>query len=130
MTKEEIDLYKNPKLQKLFKEKMGKYQKGDRFITPEDHEYIFLNISTLAPSCLRVPDIVSRDSTKPERGLLGMIGDFDYITFCKANDGKTLCSCTKEHRYIYKYGNTMVEALLRILLDQQQQKETTDDISK
>jgi len=52
-----------------------------------------------------------------------MIGVFDYLTVCKATGGKMLCCCTKEHRYIYKYGNTMVEALLRIILEQLEQVE-------
>jgi hypothetical protein len=77
MTSEELEYYQKPKLQKLFREKMGEWQVGDWYYSDP-----FCDIIADIPSanranklnhgCLLLP--LPIDPRNPERGLWGMVG--------------------------------------------------------
>ncbi len=86
MNTEQLELYKV--LQPLFEEKMGKWQRGDRYILVSEVGNPILYFSETCSSCefettldrLRVP--LTIDDRNPERGLWGMLGDFRELLYC------------------------------------------------
>jgi len=125
INKIELDLITNPKLQRLFNEKYGSWEDGDRYIYDgvigtmcldclEEGMYCSSVVKDLNHNTLiRFPDIISKDG-REERGLIGMIEGFSSL-------GKTF------HKWVVRtdmesfMGKTMMEVCLKALLFQVEQ---------
>jgi len=134
MTNEELELYKTPILQELFKRKMGALQDGDMVLWDDSVEslctecsdrdaYIKVFMDEIkANTVIRIPDVVSRNSSRPERGLIGMIEHF-YKLFMMGHS-KYYCVIDPPYARIKSFrGPTITEACLKTLLYQAGQEE-------
>lgn len=86
ITKEELEILRKPEVQAYIREKMGPLVHGDHVFLSGGHEDIFCEdcknygvfSANIYEGAILVPDCISRDSSRPERGLWGMI-DWDII---------------------------------------------------
>lgn len=76
-----LDAYKDEKLQKFFRERMGSMKVGDRFVIPTTTKIYTLtsvkDVPTLHKDTIRIPPAF--DHINPERGLIGMVKNFRSI---------------------------------------------------
>ena len=79
MNKDELELYNKPEMQKLFREKMGPLQKGDKFML-DGQEYFhkdvlhwlgYSHFNLIPESSILLP--LPIDPKNPERGIAGML---------------------------------------------------------
>lgn len=75
MTQEELALLRE--LQPVIRKNMSCMENGDRFHTIDDFGgrlFVYYDMGKLLDSDTWIPDAISRDSSRPERGLWGMMG--------------------------------------------------------
>lgn len=97
MNQEEFELYRE--LQPVIRKKMGEVEDGDTAYHPELGTSVYFEgyyrfpkgkslneLSLMGSDLTRIPDVVSRDPERPERGLWGMV-DWAWIEI-HANTGK------------------------------------------
>lgn len=65
-----LKLYKNERLQKLFWKNRKKWEYGDRWCYPATRDTYIVDSIVVPESALHIPDVVSRDPDRPERGIL------------------------------------------------------------
>ncbi len=75
ITGDELRILRKPKVQEYIREKMGKWEVGDLYYNPEIRRSLTVSMMWWSPciEALYIPDCISRDSERPERGLWGMI---------------------------------------------------------
>lgn len=96
ITPEELEILRKPEVQEYIREKMGELREYDRgFQHGEEGTVLFFwqddgplysafapdgryDPQAIADDFLRIPDCISRDSERPERGLLGML-NYDVV---------------------------------------------------
>lgn len=82
LTPKELKYNNHPEMQKFFRDKMKVIIDGDAYICEFCDRYITHDEDHIHECCnkeplndIRIPDVYSRDSERPERGLVGMLGD-------------------------------------------------------
>jgi len=75
ITGDELRILRKPKVQEYIREKMGKWEVGDLYYNPEIRRSLTVSMMWWSPciEALYIPDCISRDSERPERGLWGMV---------------------------------------------------------
>jgi hypothetical protein len=114
------------KLRPIFWKNMGEWIPGDRGITPSGGntavwKEILFTSGEYGPDwdegALRVPDVYSRVPNQPERGLMGMLKNIEYIAPPRKNlevgwEVVIITSGSDRKRF---YGETLDLALLKAL---------------
>lgn len=99
ITTDELAILRKPEVQAYIREKMGKWEIGNLYLFAErfyvvDREkqsvlnYYYQNDEKY----IRIPDCISRDSARPERGLWGMLDDsWEIIKPCLSDRWMVRC---------------------------------------
>jgi hypothetical protein len=86
ITPDELEILRKPEVQEYIREKMGLFNDGDMYECEFCHKLLVHN-EEYTHDCLNgkepnndliIPDCISRDSSRPERGLWGMLLAFHY----------------------------------------------------
>lgn len=123
LTPEELKYNNHPKMQEFYKEKMGQWKWFDLYYDPDDEIFAVLPGQLLDfnnnkfSHLMRIPDVYSRDSKRPERGLIGMlIGEWQCISNCHCDDGPFSIAGEDEDGEIYLFhAETLRLALLKAI---------------
>lgn len=93
ITPDELEILRKPEVQEYIREKMGQTERGDLLynkinkcveVSSSRHEWHSM--------FLAIPDCISRDSKRPERGLVGMLDDsWEIIKPCLSDKWMVRC---------------------------------------
>lgn len=119
MSGEELEIVRN--LQSVIKKNMRELEEGDVFYSPTDDKIHAHNAKNIVlDSDIWIPDAVSRDSARPQRGLLGMIKDFRSILYYGDQHEAFQVTLFEHCSYVFR-AKTLYLALLFTLRYQTQQ---------
>lgn len=86
LTSDELEILRKPEMQAYIRERMGAKEFGDCFFVEDekqvdvgpisDPNYLEYLETTGKVKAYAIPDCISRDSERPERGLIGMLDGF------------------------------------------------------
>ena len=102
LTSEELVILRKPEVQKYIREKMGRCEAHDLLWCDTGYGFIYASEKCASQTChgcnhhlIRIPDCISRDSVRPERGLIGMLDNsWEIIKPCLSD--KWIVRCLNE----------------------------------